>query len=419
MIIKTLTRGQAQEAMSEWVNNFPNLPAIDADFQQLRNDLQAINETVRNEIANKPDLKKEDYYLEYRFGILLYDYLNKQQGFSLRVASNDGFWRFLSVVVVPDIVSQRWGKDNDSHFWSQPSRNWFRSLWWYVHLAWQGDMESTNELLSTSFFSTDTILNFEERTGRKGTYVEVYRQIIKCYGMIQNQLTALFNHATKIYGLKSNPCHKVKKMGKSDAVGIEFWTYDEYKEFRKTLEPGSKYYVLFQILFFTGIRIGELLALTIEDFDFSNNTLSITKTFYRLKGKPTITAPKTENSVRTIDIPSSLAKEVKEYYEKLYQYPEDERLFDISHEAVQHKMARNTEKAGIKKIRVHDLRHSAVAFLIHKGVQPEIIKERMGHKDITITLNTYGHLYPSAQKEVAEMLDEVNRASDENEGSDE
>jgi len=237
--------------------------------------------------------------------------------------------------------------------------------------------------------------------------------------MIQNQLTALFNHATKIYGLKSNPCHKVKKMGKSDAVGIEFWTYDEYKEFRKTLEPGSKYYVLFQILFFTGIRIGELLALTIEDFDFSNNTLSITKTFYRLKGKPTITAPKTENSVRTIDIPSSLANEVKEYYEKLYQYPEDERIFDISHEAVQHKMARNTEKAGIKKIRVHDLRHSAVAFLIHKGVQPEIIKERMGHKDITITLNTYGHLYPSAQKKVAEMLDEVNRASDENEGSDE
>lgn len=188
MIIKTLTRGQAQEAMSEWVNNFPNLPAIDADFQQLRNDLQAINETVRNEIANKPDLKKEDYYLDYRFGILLYDYLNKQQGFSLRVASNDGFWRFLSVVVVPDIVSQRWGKDNDSHFWSQPSRNWFRSLWWYVHLAWQGDMESTNELLSTSFFSTDTILNFEERTGRKGTYVEVYRQIIKCYGMVPERI---------------------------------------------------------------------------------------------------------------------------------------------------------------------------------------------------------------------------------------
>lgn len=188
MIIKTLTRGQAQEAMSEWVNNFPELPSIEADFEQLRKDLQMINETVRSEIANRDDIKKEDYYLDYRFGLLLYDYLNKQPGFSMRVASNDGFWRFLSVIVAPDVVSQRWGKDNDSHFWSQPSRNWFRSLWWYIHLSWQGDLESTNNLLSSSHFSTDTLMNFEERTGRKGTYVEVYRQIIKYYGMVPEKV---------------------------------------------------------------------------------------------------------------------------------------------------------------------------------------------------------------------------------------
>lgn len=188
MIIKTITRGQAQEAMSQWVNDFPNLPVIDGDFQQLRCDLQAINEAVRKEMANIPDIKKEDYYLDYRFGLLLYDYLNKQQGFSLRVASNDGFWRFLSVMIVPDVVSQRWGKDNDSHFWSQPSRNWFRSLWWYVHLSWQGDIDTTNRLLSSSHFSTDTILNFEERTGRKGTYVDVYRQIIKLYGLVPEKV---------------------------------------------------------------------------------------------------------------------------------------------------------------------------------------------------------------------------------------
>jgi len=263
-----------------------------------------------------------------------------------------------------------------------------------------------NEILPSDII---TWQNEIRKCGYKDTYLR----------MLQNQITALFNHATKIYGLKSNPCHKVKKMGKSDAVGIEFWTYDEYLQFRNTLEPGSKYYVLFQILFFTGIRIGELLALTINDFDFMQNTLSVTKTFYRLNGKSTITSPKTENSVRTIDIPNSLAKEVKEYYEKLYEYPADERIFTMSHEAVQHKLANNVEKANVKKIRVHDLRHSAVAFLIHKGIQPEIIKERMGHKDITVTLNTYGHLYPSAQKKVAEMLDEVNRASDESGGSNE
>mgnify|MGYP003294729738 CR=1 FL=1 len=73
-------------------------------------------------------------------------------------------------------------------------------------------------------------------------------------------------------------------------------------------------------------------------------------------------------------------------------------------EAVQHKMKRHIEMAGVKKIRVHDLRHSHVAFLIHQGVEPLMIKQRVGHKDIKITLNTYGHLYPNEQKRVAEML---------------
>lgn len=187
MIVKTLTRGQAQEAMQNWINNYPDLPAIDSDFNQLRADLHAINDTVRNEMKEKNELDNK-YYLDYRFGLLLYDYLNKQKGFSLRVAANDGFWRFLSVLVVPDVVAQRWGKDNDSHFWSQPTRNWLRSLWWFVHLSWQGSLDETNELLSCPHFTTDTILNFEERTGRKGTYVEAYRNIIKCYASVPKSM---------------------------------------------------------------------------------------------------------------------------------------------------------------------------------------------------------------------------------------
>lgn len=188
MLIKTLTRGQAQEAMQNWINSFPILPEIDSDFSQLRMDLQSINNTVRKEISDNPDIKRTDYYLDYRFGLLLYDYLKKQSGFSIRVAANDGFWRFLSVIIAPDIVSQRWGKDNDSHFWSQPTRIWFRSIWWFIHLSWQGDIESTKQLLSCPYFTTDTILNFEERAGRKGTYVEAYRQIIKCYASVPKEI---------------------------------------------------------------------------------------------------------------------------------------------------------------------------------------------------------------------------------------
>ena len=71
-------------------------------------------------------------------------------------------------------------------------------------------------------------------------------------------------------------------------------------------------------------------------------------------------------------------------------------------------MEKLIEKAEVKKIRVHDLRHSHVAYLIHQGVDPLVIKERLGHKDIRITLNTYGHLYPNQQRKIANLLDNEN-----------
>lgn len=223
--------------------------------------------------------------------------------------------------------------------------------------------------------------------------------------MLQNQLTCLFTHATRIYDLQNNPCKKVKRMGKSDSRSLTFWTIDEYEQFISTFEKQDKYYLLFEILFWTGMREGELLALTKGDVDFDNNQVRVNKTYYRTNGEDVITTPKTEQSIRTIDIPNFLKNEIKEYCERKYEFPDDERLFPIAAEAVQHKMKRMIEKAGVPKIRVHDIRHSHVSYLINQGVEPLIIKERLGHKDIKITLNTYGHLYPNQQKQVAEMLD--------------
>lgn len=222
--------------------------------------------------------------------------------------------------------------------------------------------------------------------------------------MIQNQLTALFTHASNIYSLSDNPCKKVKKLGKPDADELHFWTKDEYDKFISTVDEKDMYYVVFEILFWTGCREGELLAISKDDIDFTNNQIHISKTYYRSNKMDVITTPKTPQSVRTIDIPEFLKNEIKGYAERLYQYPNDTRLFPVVAEAVQHKMKRHIEKAGVKKIRVHDLRHSHVAYLIHQGVEPLIIKQRLGHKDIRITLNTYGHLYPNEQKKLAEML---------------
>ena len=120
------------------------------------------------------------------------------------------------------------------------------------------------------------IIQWQNTIQEKG-YSKTYER------MIQNQLNALFNHAQKIYNLKENPCKKVKKMGKSDANKLEFWTKAEYDRFIAGIEPGSEDYLIFEILFWTGIREGELLALSLSDFDMSGNLLHINKTYNRIK----------------------------------------------------------------------------------------------------------------------------------------
>lgn len=224
--------------------------------------------------------------------------------------------------------------------------------------------------------------------------------------MLNNQLTALFNHAHNIYNLENNPCKKVKKMGKSDADKLSFWTKEEYDKFIATLAPTDTYYMIFEIMFWTGCREGELLALTQNDIDLQGNIINIDKTYFRAERKDIITEPKTEGSVRKIAIPEFLKIEIADYIGRLYDYPKDVRLFTMTARAVQKKLKFQIVKAGVTPIRVHDLRHSHVAFLINEGVQPLLIKERVGHKDIKITLNTYGHLYPNQKFTVAELLNE-------------
>ena len=147
--------------------------------------------------------------------------------------------------------------------------------------------------------------------------------------MLQNQMTALFTHVSKIYNLKNNPCKKVKKMGRSDSRSLTFWTLEEYEKFFASIDKDSRYYVLFETLFWTGMRIGELLALTKEDVDLKNNQININKTFYRTGGKDIITSPKTEQSIRVVEIPQFLADELREYLEHVYGLPDTERIFPV------------------------------------------------------------------------------------------
>ena len=220
---------------------------------------------------------------------------------------------------------------------------------------------------------------------------------------IQNQLNAILNHAVKYYDLAKNPCIANKKMGKAKAKEMLFWTKDEYLMFSEEMKEKPVSYYIFQLLYWTGIRCGELLALTRADFDLENQILRINKTFQVIKGKEIVTSPKTENSNRKIDLPDFLCNEMQDYFESLYKLDENSRIFQVTKSYLHHEMDRGSKRSGVKRIRLHDLRHSSCALLINLGYSPVQIGDRLGHESVVIT-ERYSHLYPSVQKDMAKRL---------------
>ena len=151
-------------------------------------------------------------------------------------------------------------------------------------------------------------------------------------------------------------------------------------------------YHAFEILYWCGIRLGELLALTAEDFDFEKNTVRINKSYQRLQGQDVITTPKTPKSNRTIKLPKFLAEEMQEYFAMLYDQTPTDRIFLVTKSFLHHEMERGCKLSGVKKIRIHDLRHSHISHLIDLGFSAVAIADRVGHESIDITYR-YSHLF--------------------------
>ncbi len=159
------------------------------------------------------------------------------------------------------------------------------------------------------------------------------------------------------------------------------------------------------MLYWCGIREGELLALTPADFDFETETVQISKSYQRLKGKDVITSPKTRKGNRTIKMPKFLCEEMQDCLKMFYDIKDTDRIFPISKHYLFNEMQRGCKETGVKRIRVHDLRHSHVFLLIDKGFSALAIGERVGHEAERITYR-YAHLFPTVQTEMANMLKE-------------
>lgn len=230
-----------------------------------------------------------------------------------------------------------------------------------------------------------------------------------CYlKTIHNQLSAAFNYAVRFYGLSSNPASLAGNMGRETQKEMQFWTQDEYQKFSEAIMDKPTSYYAFEVLYWTGIREGELLALTPKDFDFEAMTLRINKSLQRIHGEAVVTEPKTLKSNRTIKLPDFLCDEIKEYLKMFYQLTDDTMIFPVSKHFLHHEMIRGCKISGVKRIRIHDLRHSHISLLIDMGFSPVAIAERAGHESIRITYR-YSHLFPSVQDQMAEKLNQTKR----------
>ena len=175
---------------------------------------------------------------------------------------------------------------------------------------------------------------------------------------MQSELSALFNHAVRFYELNGNPVVKAGPLGKGKADEMLFWTKEEYLHFAEAIKDKSYSYHAFQILYWCGLRVGELLALTLKDIDFEKKEIKITKSYQRINGMDIITDPKTPKSKRNVVMPDFLVEELREYIGRLYGLMQTDRMFHVTKSFLHSEMTRGANTAGVQRIRVHDLRHS-------------------------------------------------------------
>ena len=203
---------------------------------------------------------------------------------------------------------------------------------------------------------------------------------------------------------------------------IGFYTAEEFKLFSAVAKEQAirghslhdwDYYVFFSIALYTGLRKGEIHALKWSDI--KDNILSVSRSItQKLKGEDRETPPKNSSSIRTLQMPLPLMKildEHKSRYKHFKGFSEDFRICggtrSLRDTSIENKNQLFAKLAGIKKIRIHDFRHSHVSLLANEGINIQEIARRLGHSDIEMTWNTYSHLYPREEERAIEILNKI------------
>lgn len=230
---------------------------------------------------------------------------------------------------------------------------------------------------------------------------------------IHSIMRGFFNYLKIKYSIKNIPeiIGEIKNTKFENKAILKTWTKQDFKKFIKHSD-NKIYHALFNALFYTGIRKGEALALKINDLQNSYLTINKTITKELFNGKRLILPPKSKTSIRKIKIDPFLNYELKKlikYYKKNYDdFNNDFFLFGgnkpISTTTLDRKKNEYCQKANIQQIRIHDFRHSHATILYEKNIKIKAIQQRLGHADISTTLNTYVHLNKKEEKRLIKAI---------------
>ena len=229
---------------------------------------------------------------------------------------------------------------------------------------------------------------------------------------------------------KDNPCRALKRLPQKHKE-MSYYTPEQFKQFMNLFEENEYHFqLLYKILMFTGARIGEALALTWEQINLESGYIDIKSTAHYRKSKVTIDDTKTTQSIRRIYIHKALIDELSTWKQRQFQLlsnytstPETLQIYQNTPEIMTapdvsnfkyEKLKKRARLINLKLIRNHDFRHSHAAFLISQGLRKGegkdylffTLMKRLGHSSITTTINTYSHLFPTQQKEIANAFDD-------------
>lgn len=246
-------------------------------------------------------------------------------------------------------------------------------------------------------------------------YIEQKGNTVNWNNKVLNLLRSLINYSHKYYNTSDTILAFIENYKEVNPFKkeMQFFTYEEFQKFISVIEE-FEYKTFFEVLYYLGLRQGEACSLTWSDIDFNKKEVSINKTITtKLRGQLyTISSPKTKKSNRILPIPKKLLESLKimklnakkkKYFKESWFVFGDELPFRET--TIQVRKNKYCKLAGVKQIRIHDFRHSCASFLIQNGASIVLVSKYLGHSKISITLDTYTHLYENELKKVSNLID--------------